>query len=156
MSRRLLAGTVLLGASILVAVFSLAKRTPVYARSVAEFVAHPIRGQKVRIQGALVPGSLVREAEPCAYQFRLAEPWSPLAEVKPDAPPAQLSVHHPGCLVPDTFRDLPGLEMLVAVEGELCESCHRFEASHILTKAPHKYEIELRRGGDAATAPTGL
>ena len=71
---------------------------------------------------------------------------------------AELSVRYPYCVVPDTFRDAPGFEMgTVTVEGKLCESCHRFEASQIYAKMPRKYEMkEMRRATDASTAPIGL
>jgi cytochrome c-type biogenesis protein CcmE len=157
MSRKLLAGTLLLGASILYAVFSLGRPKPVYSRSVSEFLAHPIRDEAVRIQGSLVPGSLVRLDEPCEYRFRLVDRWSPSTDAAPSAARPELSVRYPRCIVPDTFRDTPGFEgAVVTVEGKMCQSCHHFEASEIYAKVTLKYQMKGRAWTDAPKAPVGL
>jgi cytochrome c-type biogenesis protein CcmE len=157
MSRKLLAATVLLGAGILVAVFSSSRRTSIYSRSVSEFRAHPVLDEPVRVLGALVPGSLVRQATPCEYRFVLAEAWSLTTRARPSGTASQLSVHYPKCVLPDTLREVAGIETVITVEGELCTSCQQFEASQIFVKAPWKYELqEMRRGNDASAAPVGL
>jgi len=159
MSRKLLVGSVLLGAGILVAVFGWGRpKSSVYARSVSAFLAHPSFDEPVRVQGSLVPGSLVRGSEPCEYRFSLVDGWSASTDAVAIAEQPQLPVRYLGCVVPDTFRDAPGFEMApVTVEGKLCESCHRFEASQIYAKMPRKYEMkEMRRATDASTAPIGL
>jgi len=157
MNRKLLAGAVL-GASILAAVVSsLNKPKSRYARTVSEFLAHPTRDESVRIQGALVPGSLVQRSDPCEYRFRLVDRWSPSADAGPSAARAELSVRYPYCVVPDTFRDAPGFELeQVTVEGKLCGSCHSFEASQIVAKARGPYEMKERSRRGVPKAPIGL
>lgn len=149
MSRKLLAGTVLLGAAILVVVFNFTP-SAVYSRSVSDFLARPIREQRVRIQGTLVPGSICRRDDPCEWRFSLADRWLPPPDAGPATPKAQLFVRYAQCLTPDTFRD--GENVTLTVEGELCASCHRFEASQIFAKMTGKYE--MKPSGQATPAPT--
>ena len=130
MSRKLLVGTVLVAAGVLAAVFGLSSPKSVYARSVSEFAAHPDYDQPARVYGSLVPGSLCRRDHPCEYRFRLSDRGS------------QLSVHYPQCVVPDTFRVQPGIDLLLTVEGTLCANCHQFEASSLLVKMSGKYEVK--------------
>jgi len=139
MSRKLLVGTVLLSAGILVAVFGLSSPKPVYARSVSEFVAQPSYDQFARVYGTLVPGTLCRRDDPCEYRFRLADQRS------------QLAVSYPHCLVPDTFRVQPGIDLQMTVEGTLCANCHQFEASVMFVKEPRKYEFKRMDGAVEAT-----
>jgi cytochrome c-type biogenesis protein CcmE len=106
--------------------------------------------------GALVPGSLVRQTTPCEYRFVLAEAWSLTRRARPSGTAPQLSVRYPKCVLPDTFRELPGTETVVTVEGELCAGCQRFDASQIYVRAPWKYEFKMRDAGDASSAPIGL
>jgi len=145
MSRKLLAGTVLLGAGILTAVFSLSSPPAVYARSVSDFVAQPIRERTVRVSGTLVHGSLLRSNAPCGYLFRLADGAAEPSDAAPSARP-ELSVHYGECIVPDTFRDVAGYDLQVTVEGELCANCHRFEASQVITKCTGKYWAKVDGG----------
>ncbi|HEY0469072.1 MAG TPA: cytochrome c maturation protein CcmE [Polyangiaceae bacterium] len=149
MSRKLLAGTLLLSAVMLVAVFHWNRASPMYSRSVSEFLAHPVREQPVRILGRLVPGTLCRRDNPCEWRFSLTDRPLWLTDAGPDLPTPQLSVHYPQCLVPDTFRE--GLGVIITVEGELCKSCHRFEASTIFAMSHLKYEMNAR--GDASPPP---
>ena len=138
MSRKLLVGTLILAAGILVAVFQY--RAPVlYSRSVSEFLAHPIRGQLVRVQGTFVRGSLCQRDNPCEYRFRLAGGWSARADLGPAAPSAELSVRYRQCMIPDTFRESNAVT--ITVEGEMCASCHHFEASTIFATMSGKYEM---------------
>jgi len=145
MSRRLLIGTVLLGVGIGAIVFGLNAPRPLYARSVSAFLAQPVREQKVRVEGRLVPGSLCQESEPCGYRFRIRDRWSGLSDAGPDEAMPELAVRSPACLLPDTLRDVPGLDVNVIVEGELCANCHRLEASQILGKCPAVYRTEYER-----------
>lgn len=146
MSRRLLAGTLVLGAVILVVVFELEGPKPVYAYALGDFVAKPVRDVTVRLEGVLVPGSLCRSEAPCGYGFRMVDRrWREGALGPPEL---TLAVHYPSCVVPDTVRDIPGWEMSLSVEGTLCTSCHVFEASRLLAKCPSKYE--MRRDGGAS------
>ena len=141
MSRKLLVGTGLLSAGILAAVFGLSSPKSVYARSVSDFAAHPSYDQRARIYGTLVPGSLCRREHPCEYLFRLADQRS------------QLSVRYAECIVPDNFRVQPGVDLPLTVEGRLCATCHRFEASQIFTKSGGKYEFKPLDGAAPPSQP---
>lgn len=136
MSRKLLVGSGLAGAGILAAVFGSSAPKLVYARSVSDFVAHPIYDQTVRVAGFVVPDSLCRREHPCEYDFRLSDQQS------------QLSVRYPSCVVPDTFRIRPGVDLPVTAEGKLCTNCHRFQASRLFARGSGKYEAKRL---DAAT-----
>ena len=146
MSRRLLAGTLVLGAAILVAVFQIEGRKPVFAYGLEKFLAHPIRDKQVRLEGDLVPGSLCRIESPCGFEFRMVDRWF-RSDAGTSARP-ELAVRYSRCIVPDTFRDIPGWEMSLVVEGTLCTGCHVFEASQLIAKCPSKYE--MRRDGGAS------
>jgi cytochrome c-type biogenesis protein CcmE len=135
--RALLLGTLVLGAAVLTVVFSFAESKPMYARSVSEFLRQPMRDTRVRLQGFLVRGSLCKEEATCNFRFRLTD--SP-SEAAGDARP-ELEVNYAGCIVPDNLRDEPGLEVEVGAEGELCADCAYFEATHLITKCPSKYEM---------------
>jgi len=88
-----------------------------------------------------VPGSLCRRSDPCEFRFRLRGGAS-RSDAGPVDTAAELSVRYPQCIVPDTFRDEPACSILV--EGELCASCHRFEASQIFARTYGKYEMKMR------------
>ena len=45
--------------------------------------------------------------------------------------------------MPDTFRDVPGMDVAVTAEGKLTDD-GRFEASQIMAKCPSKYEMQQR------------
>ena len=49
------------------------------------------------------------------------------------------------CVVPDTFRDVPGMDVGVTVEGSLLAD-NSFEATTVLAKCPSKYEMKERQG----------
>ena len=49
------------------------------------------------------------------------------------------------CVVPDTFRDVPGMDVGVTVEGTLLAD-NSFEATTVLAKCPSKYEMKERQG----------
>ena len=53
---------------------------------------------------------------------------------------APLKVQYAQCVVPDTFRDVKGVEVEVTAEGRLAEDGH-LEASKIFAKCPSKYEM---------------
>jgi len=137
-SRRLLAGTVLIAASILALVFGSSDPKPVYASSVAQFLKHPRHDILVRVEGTLVHGSLCKVQTPCEFRFRMADRSSPGASEASSSSPT-LSVRYPSCVAPDTFREIPGSELFTLIEGELCATCHVFQASQILAKCPSVY-----------------
>jgi cytochrome c-type biogenesis protein CcmE len=156
MSRSLLSGTVLLGAGILTLVFNWSEPGPVYARSVSQFLMNPVRERTVRVTGMLVPGSLSRSSRACEYDFRLADSRTTLSEAGTHTSSQELSVHYPACAIPDNLRDVPGLELELSVEGELCASCHRFEATQVMAKCPGTYRVDTDGGAQRAAVPACL
>jgi cytochrome c-type biogenesis protein CcmE len=79
--------------------------------------------QTVRATGILVPGSLRRLNEPCETQLDLQRRG------------AVLAVHYRQCVVPETLRELPGVEVEVVAEGVLQAGGH-FEASALSVLVP--------------------
>jgi cytochrome c-type biogenesis protein CcmE len=93
----------------------------------AKFVRRPVRAE-----GNLVHGSLVKRELPCEYRFTIAKNG------------AELPVRFAQCVVPDTFRDVPDVDVGVTVEGELQPDA-TFEATNVLAKCPSKYEMQQRK-----------
>lgn len=136
----LLAALLVIGAGILTLVFTSFEDATIYARQVDELVRErdKLAGRAVRVEGALKRGTLVRRDDPCEYRFTLAKAGT------------ELPVRFPQCIVPDTFRDMPGMDVMVTAEGKLDPAGH-FEASHIMAKCPSKYEMKERAAkGEAA------
>jgi cytochrome c-type biogenesis protein CcmE len=88
-------------------------------------------GRPVRVEGNLVHGSLVHHDKPCEYDFTIEKNGS------------ALPVRYAQCVVPDTFRDVKGMDVGVTVEGEL-QANNTFEATSVLAKCPSKYEMKNR------------
>jgi cytochrome c-type biogenesis protein CcmE len=105
----------------------------IYSKPVDELVAQKARflGKSVRAEGNLVHGTLVRQDSPCEYRFRIEKNG------------VEVPVRFPKCIAPDTFRDVPGMDVQVTVEGELHES-GTLEASQVLAKCPSKYEMKQK------------
>ena len=129
MSRKLLLGTLALSAGALALIFGTNVSRPMYSLGVADFQARPRWDERVRLNGTLVRGTLCKVDEPCEYRFRLGDRGE------------SIPVSYEGCVVPDTFRDVPWLDVQVSAEGEQCQSCHHFKASSIMAKVPGKYEM---------------
>ena len=129
----LLVALLVIGAGILTLVFTSGKDATIYARQVDELVREreKLAGRAVRVEGALKKGSLMRRDSPCEYRFTLAKSGT------------ELPVRFSQCIVPDTFRDMPGMDVMVTAEGKLDPAGH-FEASHIMAKCPSKYEMNER------------
>jgi cytochrome c-type biogenesis protein CcmE len=106
----------------------------IYSKPVDELLAQRAKflGRPVRAEGNLVHGSLVKRDQPCEYRFSIEKRG------------VELPVRFAQCVVPDTFRDVPEMDVGVTVEGELQESGN-FEASSVLAKCPSKYEMEQRK-----------
>lgn len=136
--RVLLLGALVLGVALPTVVYALAKPKVMYSRRVSEFLKKPMRDTPVRIEGFLVPGSLCRDVAKCEFRFRLADtlPWDGPRDAR-----QELEVHYGNCVVPDTFRDTPGMEVSATVQGELCADCTHLEATQIMAKCPSKYEM---------------
>ncbi len=125
----------LVGAAAAVAGLVLAgmKDNAIYSKSIDELVAQRAKfaGRAVRAEGNLVHGTLVKREQPCEYRFTIEKNG------------VQVPVRYAQCVVPDTFRDVPGMDVGVTVEGEL-HSDNSFEATSVLAKCPSKYEMTER------------
>lgn len=136
----LLVALLVIVAGILGLVFTSFKEAAIYSKGVDELVRERDRltERNVRVEGTLVKGTLTRRDQPCEYRFRMQKNG------------AEIPVHYAQCVVPDTFRDVPGMNVAVTAEGKLSEQGH-FEASHIMAKCPSKYEMkDLQAKGKAA------
>ncbi len=105
----------------------------VYAKPVDELLAQRAKfiGRPVRLEGNLVHGSLLMRESPCEYRFRL------------ERGAATIEVRYPQCVVPDTFRDVPDMDVGVTTEGQL-QADGTFLATSVLAKCPSKYEMKDR------------
>jgi cytochrome c-type biogenesis protein CcmE len=136
----LLVGLIVLGVGVLAFVFNSGEDAVVYSYQVDQIKAQAaeLGERQVRVQGILVPGTLVRRDEPCEHRFMMQKQGVKGAE--------PLAVTYAQCVVPDTFREVKGVEVEVTAEGRLGEDGH-LEASKIFAKCPSKYEM---REGAAA------
>jgi cytochrome c-type biogenesis protein CcmE len=136
----LLVGLIALGAGVLGFVFNSGEDAVVYSYQVDQVKAQAadLGERQLRVQGILVPGTLVRRDEPCEHRFMIQKQGAVGAE--------PLAVTYAQCVVPDTFREVKGVEVEVTAEGRLAEDGH-LEASKIFAKCPSKYEM---REGAAA------
>jgi cytochrome c-type biogenesis protein CcmE len=108
-----------------------------YAKDVKTVVGNQaeLGTRNLKVQGILVAGSLTKREEPCEYRFKIRQKDAPDGAV--------MSVHFPQCIVPDTFRDVPGIDVEATVTGQLVGE--HFQASTIEAKCPSKYEMEQRQ-----------
>jgi cytochrome c-type biogenesis protein CcmE len=117
-----------------------------YSKPVDEILANPGKyaGRPVRAEGNLVHGSIAHRESPCEWRFVIAKGRS------------EMPVRYPQCIVPDTFRDVPGMDVGVTVEGQV-QADGSFLATTVLAKCPSKYEMKERqeRGEQAPHAATG-
>ena len=119
-----------------------------YSKPVDVLIAERAKlvGKPVRAEGNLVHGSLVYRESPCEYRFTI------------EKGPSEVPVRYAGCVVPDTFRDVQGMDVGVTVEGAL-KADGTFEATQVLAKCPSKYEMKQKAAGGekmphASAAPT--
>jgi cytochrome c-type biogenesis protein CcmE len=127
-----------------------------YAKDVGTVVGNraELGTRNLKVQGVLVAGSLVKREEPCEFRFKLRQ--------KEAADGAVMDVRFSQCIVPDTFRDVPGIDVEATVTGQLAGD--HFQASTIEAKCPSKYEMEQRQlageqkphGDSSATDPWKL
>jgi cytochrome c-type biogenesis protein CcmE len=129
----LLAALLVIVVAVLALVFTSFEGSAIYSVGVDQLLKEPERyGQRnVRVKGMLVKGTLARRDEPCEYRFKLQENGQILA------------VHYPQCVVPDTFRDMPGMDVEVTAEGKMTAG-GAFQASTIMAKCPSKYEMKQK------------
>jgi cytochrome c-type biogenesis protein CcmE len=116
------------------------QESAVYAKSVDQLLANPATGsgRAVRVQGDLVKGTLEHKESPCEYRFRMTKGGR------------ELPVRYANCVIPDTFRDVPNMDVEVTVEGKLAAD-GSFEASTVMAKCPSKYDMQQKASrGEAA------
>lgn|SRR5688572_19768831 len=135
----LIALLVAIGA-LLALVFSSADDAAIYSVTVDKVVSErsTLSGRNLRVEGDLVKGTLRHRAEPCEYRFTMSRGGQ------------ELKVRYAECIIPDTFRDVPDMDVQVTAEGELTEEGY-LEATHIMAKCPSKYEMRQKQAqGEAA------
>jgi cytochrome c-type biogenesis protein CcmE len=142
MRRSVVVATVIAGVGMTLLVRWMNQPSVIYSMDVSELASRGLWDRQVRLHGMLVGGTLCKTDAECGYRFRIADVRSH----------EQLQVNYPACVVPDTFRDLPGIDLNVTIEGERCRSCHVFEASRIMAKCPAKYQFPRSDGGLMASA----
>jgi cytochrome c-type biogenesis protein CcmE len=122
---------VMVGLGVVFFVLEGMKDQAIYSKPVDELVANKARfaGRQVMAEGNLVHGTLVKRDQPCEYRFSIAKNA------------VEVPVRFPQCVVPDTFRDVPGMDVGVTVEGELLAD-NTFLATKVLAKCPSKYEMK--------------
>jgi cytochrome c-type biogenesis protein CcmE len=120
------------------------KDNSIYSKPVDQLVAQKSRfaGRPVRAEGMLVHGTLLKRDSPCEYRFTIASNG------------VSVPVRYPQCIVPDTFRDVPGADVGVTVEGQLLADS-TFEATSIAAKCPSKYEMK-EKAAQGEKMPHGL
>lgn len=125
----LLGGLVVVGAGLVGLVLFGFKEASVYSLPVDKALSQgaSLVGRKLRLEGELVPGSLVKRDSPCEYRFTI------------HTGDATLPVRYAQCVIPDTFRDMPGGGVQVTVEGTL-RSAQDFEATLVMAKCTSKYD----------------
>jgi cytochrome c-type biogenesis protein CcmE len=129
--------TMLAGALALLWFSTTAKDAFVYAKLVDEVLKEPkaYAGRELRVEGDLKQGSIQFKESPCEWRFVLGTPGK------------EMPVHFPQCIVPDTFKDGPGLK--VTVQGQLHDQGY-FVANQVIPRCPSKYEMQqMQKNGIA-------
>src|SRR6188768_3163336 len=99
----LLIGLLVMCGAILSLLFFSFDRSAAYAKDVSELLRDKDKypDRSMRVQGMLVKGTLVHRDQPCEYRFEMESTKSK---------GTVLPVRFPQCIVPDTFRDMPGMD----------------------------------------------
>jgi cytochrome c-type biogenesis protein CcmE len=149
----LLGALLVMGGGILALVMTSFDDAAVYSRGVAQLLIdkEKLHGRSVKVQGALVKGSLKRRDQPCEYRFDLRQMDFKTMKEGPET----VAVRYAQCVVPDTFRDMPGMDVEVTAQGTLDAAGH-FEASQIVAKCPSKYEMNERAKKGEVAPHTGV
>lgn len=144
----LLIGLLAVGGGALALVLTNVDGSAIYSKGVDELLDQKaaLKHRTVKVNGMLVRGSLRsnlggRGKQPCEYRFVLQ---------KNDR---TLPVRFAECVVPDTFRDVPNMDVDVTATGTL-EPGGYFQAESIMAKCPSKYEMKQRAAAGEA-APHG-
>jgi cytochrome c-type biogenesis protein CcmE len=124
---------VMVGAGVAGLFLTQMKDNAIYSKPVDELLAQKAKfaGRPVRADGNLVHGTMEKRDSPCEYRFTLMKNG------------VELPVRYAQCVVPDTFRDVPGMDVGVTVEGSL-QADNTFTATSVLAKCPSKYDMKDR------------
>ena len=143
----LLAALLALGGGVLALVFNGGQEAVVYSYQVDEVKAQAadLGERQLRVQGLLVSGTLTKRDNPCEYRFLMRKAGDKTGE--------PLQVQYPLCVVPDTFRDVAGVEVEVTAEGRLAGDGH-LQATKIFAKCPSKYEMRESADKNGGKAPS--
>lgn len=130
----LLAALLVIVGGVLGLVFTSFEGAAIYSVGVDQLIKEQDRYGKrnVKVMGKLVPGTLVKRTDPCEYRFKLT------------TADTVLPVRFAQCIVPDTFRDMPGMDVMVTADGKLAADGQSFEATGIMAKCPSKYEMQQK------------
>ena len=132
-SLALLVSLLVMGGAILTLVFTTLDGSLIRNRQVDDLVRdrEKLVGRNVTVEGTLKRGSLLRRDDPCEYRFTIKGKTE------------EIAMRYPRCVVPDTFRDVPGMDTQVTAQGSLDPEGH-FAATSIVAKCPSKYEMKDR------------
>ena len=134
-SPALVVALVMGAAAIVGLVLTFMRDNTIYVKPADELVKNQAKyvGRSVRVEGNLVHGTLQRREQPsCEYRFTITKNS------------VEVPVRYEGCVVPDTFRDVPGMDVGVTVQGEL-QKDGTFAATEVLAKCPSKYEMKQKQ-----------
>ncbi|MCA9632206.1 MAG: cytochrome c maturation protein CcmE [Myxococcales bacterium] len=157
----LLATLLVIGGGLLVLVFTGFDGDAVYSRGVDQLMDEKAKldeaaaatdkdalrekerllNRNTRVMGTLVKGSLKKRDQPCEYRFDIEKAGK------------KLPVRYSQCVVPDTFRDVPDMDVEVTVTGKLQDEGF-FQAEQIMAKCPSKYDMK-QRAANGEAAPHG-
>jgi cytochrome c-type biogenesis protein CcmE len=139
----LLAGLLVAGGAILTLVMTNLNSAAIYSKGVDEVVGKEdtLGGRNLRVQGTLVRGTLARRESPCEFRFHMKKNGS------------DIEVRYPQCVVPDTFRDIPNVDVDVTATGKLKDG--HFQATEIMAKCPSKYDMN-KRASAGEKMPAGM
>lgn len=114
------------------------KEASIYAVPIDEVVTKgsQLEGRRLRVEGELVPGTLVKRESPCEYQFKIQNKG------------VEMPVKYASCDIPDGFRDRPEGGVMVTVEGQLASGGKTFEAQNVMAKCASKYNAETHEIDD--------
>jgi len=131
---RLLAILLVMAGGIVALVMTSFKDAAVYSKNVDQAMAEgrSLGNRQLRVEGNLVHGSLQHREQPCEYRFTIK------------GKETEMPVTYAKCIIPDTFRDVPGMDIGVTVEGKMNQA-GQFEASQVLAKCPSKYEMKQKQ-----------
>ncbi len=132
----LLAALLVVGGGILALMLSSSSSSAIYAIGVDQLVREQdkFEDRTVRAQGYLVKGTLLKRDNPCEYRFKIHKNGT------------ELPVRYSNCVVPDTFRDVPSMDVEVTAEGKLANDAGAYlEATQIMAKCPSKYEMKQKQ-----------